>query len=146
MKRAPQAYDLVIVGASFAGLAAAKTAAMRGLRAAVLDIKPDAAHRVATVRTAPDYRLYALATTPPKPGLVHTPGKAGQAIEVELWELDQRAFGSFGATIPAPMTIGVTLLEDGSVVKGFSCEPYALDGARDITEFGGWRAFLAQKS
>jgi digeranylgeranylglycerophospholipid reductase len=48
MKRAPQAYDLVIVGASFAGLAAAKTAAMRGLKAAVLDIKPDAADRVAT--------------------------------------------------------------------------------------------------
>ena len=42
------AYDLVIVGASFAGLVAAKTAAMRGLRVAVLELKPDAGHRVAT--------------------------------------------------------------------------------------------------
>ena len=41
-------YDLVIVGASFAGLVAAKTAAMRGLRVAVLEAKPDAGHRVAT--------------------------------------------------------------------------------------------------
>lgn len=41
-------YDLVIVGASFAGLIAAKTAAMRGLRVAVLEAKPDAGLRVAT--------------------------------------------------------------------------------------------------
>lgn len=41
-------YDLVIVGASFAGLVAARTAAMRGLRVAVLDAKPEAGHRVAT--------------------------------------------------------------------------------------------------
>ena len=43
-----QTYDLVIVGASFAGLVAAKTAAMRGLTVAVLEAKPDAGHRVAT--------------------------------------------------------------------------------------------------
>jgi digeranylgeranylglycerophospholipid reductase len=43
-----QTYDLVIVGASFAGLVAAKTAAMRGLSVAVLEAKPDAGHRVAT--------------------------------------------------------------------------------------------------
>lgn len=41
-------YDLVIVGASFAGLVAARTAAMRGLNVAVLDAKPEAGHRVAT--------------------------------------------------------------------------------------------------
>lgn len=48
MARPPQPYDLVIVGASFAGLVAARTAAMRGLKVAVLDSKPDAGHRVAT--------------------------------------------------------------------------------------------------
>lgn len=48
MQRPPQPYDLVITGASFAGLAAAKTAAMRGLKVAVLDVKPEAGHRVAT--------------------------------------------------------------------------------------------------
>lgn len=41
-------FDLVIVGASFAGLVAARTAAMRGLRVAVLDGKREAGHRVAT--------------------------------------------------------------------------------------------------
>ena len=48
MTRAPQPYDLVIVGASFAGLAAAKTAAMSGLKVAVLEAKPSAGHRVTT--------------------------------------------------------------------------------------------------
>lgn len=41
-------YDLVIVGASFAGLVAARTAAMRGLSVAVLEAKPELGHRVAT--------------------------------------------------------------------------------------------------
>ena len=48
MERLPQPYDLAIVGASFAGLAAAKTAAMRGLKVAVLDAKPGAEYRAAT--------------------------------------------------------------------------------------------------
>ena len=48
MSRAPQPYDLVIVGASFAGLAAAKTAAIRGLKVAVLEAKPSAGHGVKT--------------------------------------------------------------------------------------------------
>ena len=39
MSRAPQPYDLVIVGASFAGLAAARTAAIRGLKVAVLEFE-----------------------------------------------------------------------------------------------------------
>jgi digeranylgeranylglycerophospholipid reductase len=48
MVHPPQPYDLAIIGASFAGLAAAKTAAMRGLKVAVLDPKPGAGDRVAT--------------------------------------------------------------------------------------------------
>jgi flavin-dependent dehydrogenase len=48
MQSSPQDYDLLIVGASFAGLVAAKTAAMRGLKVAVLEAKPDAGYRVAT--------------------------------------------------------------------------------------------------
>lgn len=48
MPEAVRPYDLVIVGASFAGLVAARTAAMLGLKVAVLEAKPDAGHRVAT--------------------------------------------------------------------------------------------------
>jgi flavin-dependent dehydrogenase len=41
-------YDVVIVGASFAGLVCARTAALRGLRVAVLDAKTDPGARVHT--------------------------------------------------------------------------------------------------
>jgi allophanate hydrolase len=101
------------------------------------------ARRVRTTRTSAEYRLYALDTAPPKPGLVHAPGETAYAIEVEVWELSEAAFGSFVAQVPAPMTIGMTRLEGGALIKGFCCEPYALSGARDISALGGWRAFRA---
>ena len=69
----------------------------------------------------------------------------GSAIEVEVWELTAEAFGQFMKGVPAPMTIGTCILEDGSKVLGFGCEPVALEGATDITEFGGWRAYLLSK-
>lgn len=100
---------------------------------------------VEKTRTADDYRLYALAnTTPPKPGLVKS--ESGAPIEVELWDVPVTAFGAFVAEIPAPLGIGTLELEDGRLVKGFICEPRGLDGARDITTFGGWRAYLASLS
>jgi len=98
-----------------------------------------------SVKTAPDYRLYALAgTTPPKPGLLRAgPGK-GAAIEVEIWALRAEAFGRFVAAVPPPLAIGTLRLSDGRTVKGFLVEADAAAGARDISAFGGWRAYVAQ--
>jgi allophanate hydrolase len=45
--------------------------------------------------------------------------------------------------VPAPLGIGTLALADGSSVQGFLCEAQALQGALDITHFGGWRAYLA---
>jgi allophanate hydrolase len=98
---------------------------------------------VETAVTAPDYKLFALATTPPKPGLVRVPGSAGPGIAVEVWGLTAKNFGKFVAALPAPMGIGKVTLADGSVHPGFLCEAYALDGAKDITEFRGWRGYVA---
>jgi allophanate hydrolase len=99
---------------------------------------------VRRARTAPCYRMYALATDPPKPGLVRFQSGDGAAgIEVEVWTLGPIEFASFVDQIPAPLVIGRVLLEDGSDVAGFLCEPIALEDAHDITEFGGWRAYRA---
>ena len=96
--------------------------------------------------TAPDYTLYALSTTPPKPGMLRVePGK-GYQIELELWALSATAFGKFVAAIPPPLSIGTIRLADGRDVKGFLVEPLATNGARDISSFGGWRAFIAEKA
>ena len=94
--------------------------------------------------TAPDYKLYALPTTPPKPGMLRVEAGKGSPIELEVWALSASAFGKFVAAIPPPLSIGTIRLADGSGVKGFLAEPRALNGARDISSFGGWRAYLAQ--
>ena len=94
-------------------------------------------------RTAGDYRLFALPnTTPPKPGLIRTPGYAGSGIEVEVWHLPVAGFGSFVSRIPSPLGIGKITLDDGSSVSGFLCEQHAIDDAGEVTRFGGWRAYI----
>jgi len=100
------------------------------------------ARLLATTRTLDSYKLYALAgTVPPKPGLVWVE-EGGASIEIEVWELGPAEFGSFVAEVPPPLAIGTLELEDGALVKGFVCEPRALEGALDITAFGGWRGYL----
>ncbi|WP_330303332.1 MULTISPECIES: allophanate hydrolase [unclassified Streptomyces] len=94
-----------------------------------------------TTTTAPVYRLHALPTTPPKPGLVHI-GEGGAAIEAEVWRLPAEGLGQLLAALPRPMALGQVELADGSRVPGFLCEPGALAEAPDITAYGGWRAYL----
>jgi allophanate hydrolase len=99
---------------------------------------------VRSCRTVAQYRLFALPGGPPqRPGLLRA--ETGRSIEVEVWEMPVAAFGSFVAGIPAPLTIGGVELEDGEQVKGFLCETHATAGARDISEFGGWRHYVARQ-
>ena len=94
-------------------------------------------------RTAPNYRLYALPSAPPKPGLVRDEKFQGPGIEVEVWNVPEDRFGWFVADIPAPLGIGTVILDNGESVKCFLCERYALSTATEITHFGGWRSYLA---
>src|SRR5487761_78351 len=93
--------------------------------------------------TAPDYRLYALDTMPPKPGMLRVETGTGASIELELWALPPASFGKFVAAIPPPLSIGTVRLADGRGVKGFIVEAADIGGAREISAFGGWRAFAA---
>jgi len=125
-----QHVPIAVVGAHLSGLPLNGQLTERGARL-----------REATL-TAPQYRLYALPnTTPPKPGLLRV-GPDGAAVAVEVWEMPTSAVGSFLALIPPPLGLGSIELADGRNVYGFLCEAYALDDARDITDFGGWRAYL----
>ena len=93
-------------------------------------------------KTAPNYRFYSLAGGPPaRPGLVRNLG--GGSIDLEVWALPKTSFGAFMAGIPQPLGIGTIDLVDGTSVKGFLCEPAGLEGAVEITGFGGWRAYMA---
>jgi allophanate hydrolase len=94
--------------------------------------------------TAPDYRLYALDTVPPKPGMLRVEAGTGASIELEIWALRAASFGKFVAAVPPPLSIGTVRLADGRGVKGFIVEAADIEGAREISAFGGWRAFVAE--
>ena len=132
---APGCVAVAVVGAHLAGQPLNSQLTERGARLAL------------SCRTSPEYQLFALAdTTPPKPGLVRTPGYAGPGIEIEVWLVPDDRFGGFVAAVPPPLAIGSVRLDSGAWVKGFVCEPAALAGAREITSFGGWRNYLAQRA
>ena len=125
---------IAVVGAHLSGMAL--NGELRGLGGRLLE----------AAVTVPDYRLYALPTTPPKPGMLRVePGK-GAAIELEIWTLSAAAFGAFVAAVPPPLSIGTILLSDGRSVKGFIVEAAGVEGARDISSFAGWRAYMAEKA
>ena len=127
--------ELAVVGAHLSGLPLNHQLTSRGARL------------LEACTTSAQYRLYALPeTTPPKPGLARVQEGKGAAIEAELWSVPLETFGSFVAEVPAPLAIGTVTLADGRQVKGFLCEGYALETARDISSFGGWRNFVSQSS
>jgi len=127
---AARAIRVAVCGAHMSGLPLNHQLTERGARL------------VRVCRTAPHYRLYAFTEfAPPRPGMVRA--EQGAAIAVEVWEMPAERFGDFVDGIPAPLGIGTVVLEDEREVRGFLCETYALRGARDITELGGWRAFVA---
>lgn len=96
--------------------------------------------------TAADYKLYALDTTPAKPGMLRVATGTGSSIALEIWALPAAAFGKFVAAIPPPLSIGTVRLADGRGVKGFIVEPADISGARDISAFGSWRTFMVEKA
>jgi allophanate hydrolase len=123
--------DVMVCGAHMSGLPLNKQLLERG------------AWQIATTRTAPVYRFYALPGGPPfRPGLVQVK-EGGVAIDVEVWRMPVEHFGSFVAGIPAPLGIGKVKLEDGSSVSGFLCESLGVADARDISALGGWRQYLS---
>ena len=97
-----------------------------------------------TAATVPDYRLFALSLAhPPRPGMLRV-ASGGASIALEVWALPAEGFGRFVAAVPSPLSIGSVRLSDGRSVKGFLVEADGVSGAKDISHFGGWRAFMAQ--
>ena len=129
----PGCIPIAVLGAHLEGQPLNKQLTSRGARL------------MKTCRTAADYRFYALRDTkPPKPGLVHEPGFHGPGIEVEIWAVPEHTFGSFVAEVPPPLAIGNARMDDGSWMKCFVCEPYAVYGSKEITALGGWRVYLKE--
>jgi allophanate hydrolase len=126
--------DIVVVGAHLSGMP---------LNAQLLALN---GRLLRKARTSDCYRLYALpGQIPPKPGLMRVAEAIDGQIEVEIWQLTPAAFGQFVAAIPSPLCIGTIVLSDGISAKGFLVEAVAIADAVDITHYGGWRSYMADR-
>jgi len=125
--------EVAVVGAHLSGMPLNPLLTRRGARL------------VRSGKTAPQYKLFALEDqTPPKPGLIRV-AEGGAPVALEVWSLPRAAYGAFVAEIGSPLGIGTLELDDGRRVQGFLCEAWATHGRRDITEFGGWRAWVESR-
>jgi len=135
----------------------AAIAASSGIRVAVVgghmegmplngELRALGARKLAATRTEPLYRLYALpGFNPPRPGLLRVADGEGHAIEAEIWEIPADRFGEFVVPIQAPLGIGTVQMQRTGPVKGFLCEVWGTIGAEDISHYGGWRAYAAER-
>lgn len=97
---------------------------------------------VREARTAPVYRLWSINDR--HPGMVRV-AAGGTAIALEVWEVDGVGLIRILEQEPAGLTIGRVLLDDHSEVLGVLAEPYLTQDKREITNFGGWRAYIASR-
>lgn len=93
--------------------------------------------------TAPVYRLWSIDDV--HPAMIRTSGGDGTAVEVEVWRVPLAGTTLTLMREPYGLTLGKVLLDDGSVVIGVLAEPTLVQGQKEITRYGGWRAYLAAR-
>lgn len=91
-------------------------------------------------RTEAGYRIWSIGDR--HPAMLRTPGE-GTRVALEIWSVPPAGLASILANEPPGLTIGKVVLEDGAIVLGVLGEPFLCKGQREITSFGGWRAYTA---
>ena len=86
------------------------------------------------------YRLWSIDDR--HPAMLRTPGE-GAAVAVEVWDVPLQGLAKVLQSEPPGLCIGKVKLADGSIVLGVLGEPFLCEGRREITEYGGWRAYIA---
>lgn len=98
---------------------------------------------VAETTTAPVYRLWSIGDR--YPGMLRVTS-GGASIQLEVWEVPTAGLLSVLEKEPPGLTLGRVRLADGREVIGVLAEPYAVEGQREITALGGWRAYTASRT
>jgi hypothetical protein len=97
--------------------------------------------REATTETA--YRLWSINDRYPAMLRVR---EGGIAIAVEVWAVPAVSLGTILLQEPAGLCIGKVRLSDGEVVLGVLGEPICCENQQEITQWGGWRAYMESLS
>ncbi len=88
--------------------------------------------------TEPAYRLWSIDDV--HPAMIRV-ASGGVAIAVEVWAIPFTGLGKILLQEPPGLCIGKVRLIDGEEVLGVLGEPILCDGKREISEWGGWRAY-----
>jgi hypothetical protein len=90
--------------------------------------------------TEPSYRLFSINDR--HPGMYRV-AEGGVAVAVELWDVPVTGLASILVKEPAGLCIGKVKLAGGVEVLGVLAEAILCAGQREISQFGGWRAYRA---
>ena len=85
------------------------------------------------------YRLWSIDDR--HPAMLRTPGQ-GTRVALELWDVPLDGLAQVLLREPPGLAIGKVVLKDKSVVLGVLGEPFLCEGRREITVYGGWRAYV----
>lgn len=93
--------------------------------------------------TEPAYRLWTI--NDEHPAMLRVTDGTGVKVAVEVWSVPAAGLAGILLNEPPGLCVGKVQLEDGSIVLGVLGEPALVEGHREITGYGGWRAYLAQQ-
>ncbi|HEY2328186.1 MAG TPA: glutamyl-tRNA amidotransferase [Verrucomicrobiae bacterium] len=97
---------------------------------------------VREAKTESTYRLWTINDR--HPAMVRVKD-GGIAIAVEIWAVPPAGLATILLKEPPGLSIGKAKLADGSEVLGVLGEPILCEGQKEITSFGGWRAYTASQ-
>jgi len=89
--------------------------------------------------TEPTYRLWSIDDRYPAMLRVR---EGGSAIAVEVWKVPSAGLATILLQEPPGLCIGKVHLSDGEVVLGVLGEPILCENRHEITQWGGWRAYI----
>lgn len=97
---------------------------------------------VREAQTDAHYRLWSIGDRHPAMMRVTN---GGTQVALEIWELSAAAIATILAQEPAGLCIGRITLDDNATILGVLGEAYLCETGLEITQFGGWRAYMASK-
>jgi AGZA family xanthine/uracil permease-like MFS transporter len=113
---------------------------MRGL---ALNANLDGAEFIEEAQTAPDYRIHSIGDV--HPGMYLVP-KGGVSVAGEIYRVPDDVWRRVEAGEPPGLYRGPVTLADGRVVPGILYPRELAEAHRDISEYGGWRAYWTART
>jgi carbamate kinase len=115
---------------------------MRGLKLNP-NMRAAGATFVREAQTEPAFRLWTI--NDDHPAMVRVSDGTGARVAVEIWSVPPAGLAGILLKEPPGLTIGKVRLDDGNTVLGVIGEPALVEGQREITNYGGWRAYVTRE-